>query len=469
MNATTPLSTRVTPRFLGLLLGLSLWLGSSTLALAQTCDISATPSAPTAGQAFSLCGPSGSGFGYSWYDADGNPVGEERCLAYGSGLAAGTYDWTLIVSSASGMSICPYQLVIGDAPPPPPPACDATVEPAGTLCGGQSFMLCAPVGNGVSYAWYDQHSALISSERCVTLPLGRPPGTWNFSVVVTAGAQSSRCSLSVTVVDCARRLNCPRPVAFWARQCDQVRHKQRALTADQMNAIASSIDSRSGLFNWTSASSTGGPSLCEVLNPPRPMDARKQAKRQYAALLANVSAGEMGVSARNGEPISLDPNTSISCGSATTVAALITQSEQELVQLESRPLSDRAVAAAYRRIQECCERINRGVGIGTVCSATLQAETEGDEESVSASPNPFSNGTQIDYQVEDRGEAVDIGIYDVTGRLVQKLARGWQTAGTYQIRWDGRDASGVRARAGVFFVRGTIGDRPIAARLLLLR
>ncbi len=380
------------------------------------------------------------------------------------------------------MSICPYQLTVTGAPPPPPPVCNVTVDPAGTICGGQSFTLCAPLGSGLSYAWY-QDTTLVSTDRCLMASAGRPPGTWNYAVVVTQGTQSSRCPVAVAVTDCARRINCPRPTAFWTRQCARVGHRHTQLSNDQMNALATTIDARSNFFNWTSSSSAapGSSSLCWVLSPPRPMDARKQAKRQFAALLANVAAGELNMITRDGESISLEPSTSISCGGATTIAGLIVVTDVQLAELESRPLSDPSVVAAYRGIQDCCERINRGLGIGPICPATVhaeqEAEAEGDADGESAgeaslltpSPNPFSTSTQIDYEVGSAGERVDVGIYDVAGRLVQTLAHGWQSSGTYSLRWDGRDASGVRARAGVFFVRGTLGDRPIAARLLLLR
>jgi len=477
MNAPLRLHERMTRHTARLLLGLALWLGSASFADAQTCDITATPSSPFSGQAFTLCGPAGAGLSYSWYDSMGNPLGEQQCLGYSSGLPSGTYDWTLIVAGPNGMSICPYELMVTAAPPPPPPGCDVTVDPAGTICGGQAFTLCAPLGTGQSYAWY-QDTDLVSTDRCLMVSAGRPPGTWNYAVVVTQGGQSSRCPVSVVVTDCARRTNCPRPAAFWTRQCVRMGNRRTQLSNDQMNALASNIDSRSAFFTWTSASSApGSSSLCWVLGPPRPMDARKQAKRQFAALLANVAAGELNMITRNGESISLEPSTAISCGGASTIAGLIAATDVQLAQLESRPLSDRAVTAAYRGIQDCCERINRGQGIGEVCPATVHAEQEaeadgdpdGEASMLTPSPNPFSTSTQIDYEVGSAGERVDVGIYDVAGRLVQTLARGWQSSGTYSLRWDGRDASGVRAKAGVFFVRGTIGDRPIAARLLLLR
>ena len=65
MNAPQRLHERMTRHTARLLLGLVLWFGSASFADAQTCDITATPSALFSGQAFNLCGPAGTGFSYS--------------------------------------------------------------------------------------------------------------------------------------------------------------------------------------------------------------------------------------------------------------------------------------------------------------------------------------------------------------------------------------------------------------------
>src|SRR5262249_51198276 len=55
-----------------------------------------------------------------------------------------------------------------------------------------------------------------------------------------------------------------------------------------------------------------------------------------------------------------------------------------------------------------------------------------------------------------RAGPVDLAIYDVLGREVRAVARGARLeAGPQSLRWDGRDARGREAGAGVYFMRLT--------------
>jgi flagellar hook assembly protein FlgD len=48
---------------------------------------------------------------------------------------------------------------------------------------------------------------------------------------------------------------------------------------------------------------------------------------------------------------------------------------------------------------------------------------------------------------------VELGVYDVNGRLVRSLLHGAREAGSYQITWDGHDESGHTVAAGVYYAR----------------
>ncbi|HRR07765.1 MAG TPA: T9SS type A sorting domain-containing protein [Rhodothermales bacterium] len=65
-------------------------------------------------------------------------------------------------------------------------------------------------------------------------------------------------------------------------------------------------------------------------------------------------------------------------------------------------------------------------------------------------PNPFNPTTTIAYSLQKAGE-VTLSVYDVTGRIVRTLSKGFQTAGRYQARLDASDLS-----SGVYFVRLTM-------------
>lgn len=80
-------------------------------------------------------------------------------------------------------------------------------------------------------------------------------------------------------------------------------------------------------------------------------------------------------------------------------------------------------------------------------------------------PNPAAGGFSFTVEVPDGAEA-RWRIYDVRGRLVVQENRA---AGSHLVRWDGRDQTGRRAPAGVYFVKitGTTVER--THKVVLLR
>lgn len=73
-------------------------------------------------------------------------------------------------------------------------------------------------------------------------------------------------------------------------------------------------------------------------------------------------------------------------------------------------------------------------------------------------PNPFDRTTSIRFEL-DRPAEVNLGVYDVQGRLVRGLAGGLHGAGQHSLAWDGRDGSGRRVAGGVYFVKLDAGGR----------
>ena len=67
-------------------------------------------------------------------------------------------------------------------------------------------------------------------------------------------------------------------------------------------------------------------------------------------------------------------------------------------------------------------------------------------------PNPTPRGATISYTLA-REEDVDLGIYDLTGRLVAKLVERRMPQGTHSVRWDGTDRDGRALPAGVYQYR----------------
>src|SRR5207247_2088825 len=66
------------------------------------------------------------------------------------------------------------------------------------------------------------------------------------------------------------------------------------------------------------------------------------------------------------------------------------------------------------------------------------------------SPNPFARTTRFAYAIPGSSEAVEIGVFDVAGRQVRNLIRETQSAGRYEVAWDGRNDAGDHVRNGIY-------------------
>jgi len=85
-----------------------------------------------------------------------------------------------------------------------------------------------------------------------------------------------------------------------------------------------------------------------------------------------------------------------------------------------------------------------------------------------AYPNPFRGTTNFAYKVAEGGASVDVGVFNVAGRLVKTLAAGSQSAGTYTVTWDGSDNAGVRMAPGVYFLKARVGGDSSVNRVIYI-
>ena len=83
-------------------------------------------------------------------------------------------------------------------------------------------------------------------------------------------------------------------------------------------------------------------------------------------------------------------------------------------------------------------------------------------------PNPFNSGTIIRFALPAADE-VDLALYNLAGQQVMRLAQGRRAAGSYTVRWDGRDEAGRELASGLYLYRLRAGDRVETRKLLLLR
>ena len=84
-------------------------------------------------------------------------------------------------------------------------------------------------------------------------------------------------------------------------------------------------------------------------------------------------------------------------------------------------------------------------------------------------PNPMTASTRIAFVLPDsRAERVSLRIFDASGRVVRAFDPAF-SPGYHEIEWNGVDASGARARAGVYFYRLRVGSLEWTRRLVLVR
>ena len=67
-------------------------------------------------------------------------------------------------------------------------------------------------------------------------------------------------------------------------------------------------------------------------------------------------------------------------------------------------------------------------------------------------PNPFDSTTSINYSIEKPGP-VNLGIYNVRGKLIRTLQNGKQPAGAYTVIWKGLNDFGKQVSPGIYFYR----------------
>ena len=82
-------------------------------------------------------------------------------------------------------------------------------------------------------------------------------------------------------------------------------------------------------------------------------------------------------------------------------------------------------------------------------------------------PNPFNPTTTIRYEVASRAN-VTLTVYNVLGQKVAELVNANQTAGLYEVAWNGRDTSGQTAASGVYLYRLSVDGRLSQSRMMTL-
>ena len=84
-------------------------------------------------------------------------------------------------------------------------------------------------------------------------------------------------------------------------------------------------------------------------------------------------------------------------------------------------------------------------------------------------PNPFTDQLTIEYSVQQDGDKVFIGIYDLFGQLVAEIVNGKHASETYQLTWKGTNSTGSNLKNGTYFLRFTSGETSITKKIQIVR
>lgn len=84
-------------------------------------------------------------------------------------------------------------------------------------------------------------------------------------------------------------------------------------------------------------------------------------------------------------------------------------------------------------------------------------------------PNPTSGAARVMLTVPTGATSVRLSLFDVTGRLVRRLAVGPLTEGPNTVTWDGADDSGRLVSPGIYFMRYDAGRVSESRKIIVVR
>jgi hypothetical protein len=323
---------------------------SSETGSSSACVISG-PTTIVADASAELCGPESEldFHTYAWTGPRGFTA-STRCVTVNE---AGVYRLTRRNQLTGNTRQCSHRLEVRSSE-----TVRCEISGPATIARGTTVSLCGPDLGNSTYSWRGP-GGLTSTSACIT---ARQAGTYYLTLRNRSTGVADQCSHRLTVGavtpddDDSETIvsdNCPRPLAFWQRHCGQGSVEPRELSTTAFNALARCIDERSRYFNWKNDVE----GLCRTLHPAPPLTYRKQAARQFAALLANVCAGAQNVVTGQGTSVTLDPDTEIDFRGAKTVGELIALIDRMLIGGRGN----------FSGVNRYLNAVNNGRGIGPVC------------------------------------------------------------------------------------------------------
>lgn len=83
-------------------------------------------------------------------------------------------------------------------------------------------------------------------------------------------------------------------------------------------------------------------------------------------------------------------------------------------------------------------------------------------------PNPFNSVTAIGYSLSHPSQ-VELSVFNLQGRYVKILTKGFQPAGNYQVIWDGTDENGLPVSFGIYICHLITASQRLVKKMSLLK
>jgi len=196
----------------------------------------------------------------------------------------------------------------------------------------------------------------------------------------------------------------------------------------------------------------------------------------------------LGMEINSRPPTDIDPNTivlSTTYPNAGTISSIAADPKTAaLGDLDGDGFADLDVSFPRTQIRALLSNVPNGTTVTLVMEARTTAAAgnlpvrvtgnviikgaAASTVSAFASPNPFNPETAISLTLKNSGP-VSVRIYSIEGRLVKTLKDEFATAGTHEVRWNGKDSNGRPVPSGMYFVKTESGADKSVFKLSLLK
>ena len=83
-------------------------------------------------------------------------------------------------------------------------------------------------------------------------------------------------------------------------------------------------------------------------------------------------------------------------------------------------------------------------------------------------PNPFNPQTTIHYTISE-ASYTELNIYNIKGQQIKSLINAFQSAGSYNLQWDGTDDMQNKVSSGIYYYNLSTSAGSVTKKMLLMK